>query len=154
MTAFDPKRTIRLHVGLRPAAPLDADLICTITERTMRRYVEQTWGWDEAKAVKMFRERVAQGHYEVIVLNGVDIGAVNCHRRGDTLYVSNIEILPEYQRRGLGTTILQRIIAEAQRDGLTVTLRILKVNPARSLYERLGFIVTREDETHYYMLRA
>ncbi|HTD48201.1 MAG TPA: GNAT family N-acetyltransferase [bacterium] len=140
--------------ALREASICDHDFLYDLHIRTMKTYVEQTWGWDEAKAVKMFRERVAQGHYEVIVLNGVDIGAVNCHRRGDTLYVSNIEILPEYQRRGLGTTILQRIIAEAQRDGLTVTLRILKVNPARSLYERLGFIVTREDETHYYMLRA
>src|SRR5437879_9095405 len=139
-------------LALRGATNSDHDFLYNLHIRTMKTYVEQTWGWDEAKAVKMFSERVAQGHYEVIVLNGVDIGAVNCHRREDTLYVSNIEILPEYQGRGLGTKILQRILAAAQRDGLTVTLRILKVNPARSLYERLGFIVTREDETHYYKI--
>jgi ribosomal protein S18 acetylase RimI-like enzyme len=66
-------------------------------------------------------------------------------------YISNIEIAPEYQGRGIGTAITNGIIAEARRDGLSVTLRVLKVNPARHLYERLGFIVIKEDETHYYM---
>src|SRR5437879_5248990 len=90
---------------LREASISDYDFLYNLHIRTMKWYVEQTWGWDEAKAIKMFRERVAQGHYEVIVLNGVDIGAVNCHRREDTLYVSNIEILPEYQSRDLRTKI-------------------------------------------------
>ena len=31
-----------------------------------------------------------------------------------------------------------------------ITLRVLKVNPARGLYERLGFSVIRETETHYF----
>ena len=139
----------------REATNHDHNFLFNLHVRTMKTYVEQIWGWDEAKAMKMFRERVARGDYEVIVLNGVDIGAINCHRDKSTIYVSNIEILPEYQRRGLGTKVMERIIAEARRDGLTVTLRVLKMNPARSLYERLGFVLTKKDETHYYyMLRV
>jgi ribosomal protein S18 acetylase RimI-like enzyme len=33
-----------------------------------------------------------------------------------------------------------------------VTLQVLKVNPARRLYERLGFRVTGETPTHFLML--
>jgi hypothetical protein len=32
-----------------------------------------------------------------------------------------------------------------------VTLQVLKVNPARRLYERLGFCETGADDTHYQM---
>lgn len=149
MPAWEPH-----DLALRPATRRDDDFLYDLHIRTMKTYVEQTWGWDEAKDAQMFCERVARGHYEIIVLSGVEIGAVNRDRQEGTIYVSNIEVLPEYQRRGVGTEIMWRIIAEARRDCLTVTLRVLKVNPARRLYERLGFVVTKENETHYFMRRG
>ena len=36
---------------------------------------------------------------------------------------------------------------------MPVELQVLKVNPARRLYGRLGFQVTGETETHYLMQR-
>jgi ribosomal protein S18 acetylase RimI-like enzyme len=149
MPAWEPH-----DLALRPATHRDDGFLYDLHIRTMKTYVEQTWGWDEAKAAQMFRERVARGRYEIVVLSGVEIGAVNRDRQEGTIYVSNIEVLPEYQRRGVGTEIMRRIIAEARRDCFTVTLRVLKVNPARRLYERLGFVVTKEDEIHYYMRRG
>jgi ribosomal protein S18 acetylase RimI-like enzyme len=32
-----------------------------------------------------------------------------------------------------------------------VTLKVLRVNPARALYERLGFEVYKEDSERYFM---
>ena len=117
----------------------------------MKQYVEQTWGWDEARAASKFQERFHRSHYQIVVVGGRDIGAINREKREDTIYIANIEVAPEYQGRGIGTAITNEIIAEARRDGLSVSLRVLKVNPARHLYERLGFIVTNEDGTHKYM---
>lgn len=34
-----------------------------------------------------------------------------------------------------------------------VWLQVLKVNPARALYERLGFRVVGQSDTHWHMLR-
>ena len=62
-----------------------------------------------------------------------------------------IEILPEYQNRGVGSAVIRDVLAQAQAEGLPVGLQVLKVNPARRLYERLGFNVVGETATHYLM---
>ena len=52
--------------------------------------------------------------------------------------------MPEYQGRGTGTAIILDLIAQARALQLPVTLHVLDVNPARSLYERLGFRIVAE----------
>jgi ribosomal protein S18 acetylase RimI-like enzyme len=59
--------------------------------------------------------------------------------------------LPEFQGRGLGTTILGDVIEHARMGRRPVSLQVLKVNPARRLYERLGFVISGESETHFQM---
>ena len=43
-------------------------------------------------------------------------------------------------------------LAMPPRDGLPTRLQVLRVNPARHLYERLGFAVVGETPTHYLMV--
>jgi orotate phosphoribosyltransferase len=62
-----------------------------------------------------------------------------------------IEIHPEYQRKGIGTTLINNIIADSAQNMKPVRLRVLKVNPAKGLYERLGFSTVEETSTHYIM---
>jgi hypothetical protein len=45
------------------------------------------------------------------------------------------------------------LIEEAARENKAVTLGVVKTNPARRLYERLGFSVTHEDQYKFYMRR-
>jgi hypothetical protein len=45
------------------------------------------------------------------------------------------------------------VIDEAQQQAKAVTLGVVKINPARRLYERLGFRVTHDDEYKFYMRR-
>ena len=47
--------------------------------------------------------------------------------------------------------VIGELLAEADERNVQVELRVLKVNPAKSLYERLGFAVFDETETHYRM---
>jgi ribosomal protein S18 acetylase RimI-like enzyme len=57
-------------------------------------------------------------------------------------------LLPEYQGRGIGTSLLNRLIERAQATGQALTLHVLKTNhPARRLYERHGLRVV-EEENH------
>ena len=39
------------------------------------------------------------------------------------------------------------------KQGKNIELTVLKDNPAKNLYERLGFIITGEDEHEYFMQR-
>jgi ribosomal protein S18 acetylase RimI-like enzyme len=62
-----------------------------------------------------------------------------------------IEVLPEYQNQGIGTAVIKSVLEQAHHTGRPVGLQVLKVNPARSLYERLGFLTTGQTATHYLM---
>ena len=136
---------------LRRATGADAAFIYHLHRAAMRDYVAQTWGWDEAFQARVFEEHFDPVRYQVIVVDGRDAGVVSVERHPDALFLATIEILPEYQRRGLGTAVIEAILAQARAEAMPVALRVLKVNPARRLYERLGFDVTGETPTHYLM---
>ena len=72
-------------------------------------------------------------------------------RSDGELNLANIRVAPEYQGQGIGTRLIGEMLREAHQQGLPVTLRVLKVNPARRLYERLGFVVVGETQTHHLM---
>lgn len=61
-------------------------------------------------------------------------------------------LAPEAQGKGLGTTLLYALIAEAKSCGAGVQLSVLKGNPAKKLYERIGFMTVAE-EPHAWNMR-
>jgi GNAT superfamily N-acetyltransferase len=66
---------------------------------------------------------------------------------------SSIYLFPESQRRGLGSRILKHCLGLADRKGRPVKLEYLKWNPVGALYQRHGFIVVRETDSHWLMER-
>jgi hypothetical protein len=48
---------------------------------------------------------------------------------------------------------MKRLIGEANEFNLAVRLNVVRINPARWLYERLGFRITHEDDRKLYMKR-
>jgi len=139
---------------LRPSQPEDMDFRFALHRSTMRGYVERMWGWDDDDQKTRFAEYYPTAARRIIVVAGADVGALVIDYRPDAVFVVNIEILSAFQGRGLGARILNDIITRAQDDGVPVELQVLKINPARRLYERLGFQVTGETETHYLMRRS
>jgi ribosomal protein S18 acetylase RimI-like enzyme len=120
----------------------------------MKEYVEAIWGWDERFQREHFSNSFNSTTSQIIVVDGRDVGELAVEERSNELFLSGIYILPEYQNRGLGTTILRSLLARARTSGRSVTLQVLKVNPARRLYERLGFVVVGSTETHFLMKAA
>ncbi len=56
-----------------------------------------------------------------------------------TLYIHALYVLPHYRRRGVGTALLRAAIAWGQQHCLRAQLSVLPHNPARRLYQALGF---------------
>lgn len=138
-------------VKVRPATRADYDFLYRLHKATLQEYVAQTWGWDERWQQAHFKRKFDPTRHQIIVFDDKDIGVISIVPKEDEVFLAIIEILPAYQGQGLGTILLNGILAEAFGKGLPVTLRVLKVNPARRLYERLGFIVTGETQSHYLM---
>ncbi len=138
----------------RPSTRHDYSFLYRLNETTMKEYVDQSWGWDDSVQKKRFQEHFHPGRDEIIVVGGQDVGMVCVEERAGEILLAGIKILPQFQRKGLGTTIIRKLLADARRSRLPVRLRVLKVNPVKQLYERLGFEVTQETDTHYLMTAA
>ena len=138
---------------LRPATADDHDFLYNLGPATMRTYVEQTWGaWDEAAYRERFESSFDPAADQIIVVDGNNAGTARLEHFPDFDYLSRIYILPAYQNRGIGTAILQALIAKSHRQQRPLELRVLKTNPrAQQLYERLGFEVYMSIEFHHMM---
>jgi ribosomal protein S18 acetylase RimI-like enzyme len=138
---------------LRPATDRDYELLWTIQRIAIGPYVDATWGSDEAFQRRYFDEHFDPRRHQVVVVDGADAGFLSFERRGDHVYLGNVALLPAYQRRGIGAAIVQHVIEQANAAGLPVRLQVLRSNPARRFYERLGFESCGETATHFQLIR-
>jgi ribosomal protein S18 acetylase RimI-like enzyme len=106
----------------------------------MRPYVELTHDWNE----KRFREIYNAETISVIQLDGEDIGMLKTEKRKDHICFGDIQLKEAFQRRGIGTSLMRDVMKKAKAEGLPLWLRVLKENPVMKLYNRLGFVKTKE----------
>ena len=129
-----------MNISLRQSKPEDLDWLDEFYESLMRPYVELTHVWDENR----FREIYNTETISVIQLNGEDIGMLKTEKRKDHICLGDIQLKEAFQRRGIGTSLIRDLIEKAKADGLPLRLRVLKENPVVELYNRLGFVKTKE----------
>ena len=140
---------------LRPAVAADREWLWQTKTRCLRTYVEQTYGaWSEDFQWARFDASFNPEEFQVVVHGGIDVGFLACRETAGEIQLLNIMIAPEFQNRGLGSAVLRGLLAQAQSRHAAVQLQVMKVNPARRLYERLGFVVIEETATHYRMAWA
>jgi len=139
---------------LRPATAGDFAFLQTLHVATLKEYVAQTWGWDDAAQAARFRAGFRPEASQIVLVAGHEAGVLAVEQRPDALFIANIAIVPEQQGRGLGAALIDAVLAEAARSGAATRLQVLRVNPARHLYERLGFAIEGETPTHYLLCAA
>jgi len=100
---------------------------------------------------RFFDERFALEDRRIVVVEGEDAGMLEVMREPKCIFFENIELAPEFQSRGIGAAIIGDLLRDASSRGVPVELQVAQVNRARLLYERLGFVVFGEAETHHLM---
>lgn len=117
-------------------------------------YVDKIWGWNDEKQKQRLKQDLEEhlAHKRIILIDNKPAGVYVIHttENGD-LFINEISILKEYQNKSIGRKILEEQLKENQSKGIRTILQVFKDNPAKSLYERLGFKVYGETETHYQM---
>jgi putative acetyltransferase len=139
------------QISLRPAGAEDRDFVERVYFETQRWIIEALFGW---RGQEQERANFADGYdadtTQVIVVDGEDAGWLTVQRGAD-IELGSLYLAPERQRKGLGTKLVQELIDEATLARLPLKLSTAKINPARNLYERLGFVEVREDRYKIYM---
>jgi len=141
------------EITYRQVSLEDFGFIYRLYRSTMKSYVEETWGtWDETWQQDDFRRAFHPYEMSIIQVEGKDIGVLQVQNRTEEIFLTQIEILPEFQNLGIGTRIIQCLLADASERQKPLALQVLRVNTrARMLYQRMGFGVTGENDTHYIM---
>lgn len=144
---IDPDR-----IKLRPATPEDADFVAEVSEIGMRAYVEQIGeSWDFDLPRNRFLERWQA--YRIVQIDGEDAGCTDVADEGEALRLNVLYLMPAFRNRGFGTFLLRQFIAQADAEQKPLRLRVIEVNPAKRLYERMGFQVTEHIPGRYFMVR-
>jgi ribosomal protein S18 acetylase RimI-like enzyme len=144
-----------MDITLRPATFDDSEFVFSVKREALGPAIERTWGpWDEDFQRAYHDEHFDPAKMQIVTVNGDDAGCLSVEGQGDEVYITLIELLPAYQNLGIGTRLLQDIIARAALERKPVSLEVLKANEgAKRLYDRLGFeMVPCEKETHYRMV--
>jgi GNAT superfamily N-acetyltransferase len=133
-----------MNVALTLCTPPDQDLVFAVTEAAMRPYVEQAFGpWDADEQRRRSDEAFDPATYRRIVVDGEPAGILVVEDRPSEIFLAKVFLLPAFQRRRIGSTLITALIDRAQAEGKPLRLRVLRVNSAaRRLYERLGFKMT------------
>ena len=139
-----------LDYRLRPACVEDvwflADVVVGATRaqgRLSSDFDERQWrqGFVEWTTAQI-RGETPDSATSVVEVEEERVGRVRVARTADYIELCGIQLLPDVQRHGIGTAIIEELQAEAAAAGLPLDLGVEKDNPdARRLYERLGFVL-------------
>ncbi len=136
---------------LRPPRSDDFDRLLAVQTDAYRRLVEAAGSaWDPARARSNLAEAITRG-LQVIEVDGAVAGALAVAWDDDPVVLCDVELAIEHRRRGLGTRIAHDVLVHARSLGRDVVLQVLRGNPARELWLRLGFHTTLETDSHVHM---
>jgi len=151
------------NLTLRAITDADLPFLYRVYALTRWEELAQT-GWTHEQKEEFLRQQFMAQHdwwhqeytatsYDIIECDGVPVGRLYVARWERELRVVDIAILPEHRGRGIGTALFREVFEEGDRTGRPVTIHVEIYNPARRLYERLGFILKEEKDVYLLMER-
>lgn len=152
-------------LSLRAIQDDDLMVLNDIYSSTREEELKQVTHWsNEQKKAFLTQQFLAQHQYYqknyegaafyVVEKNQEVIGRLYIHPNFQEkgVRIVDIALLPMWQNQGIGRGILQDILKSAQKIGKPVTIHVESFNPAKSLYERLGFKKISETNGVYHLM--
>jgi ribosomal protein S18 acetylase RimI-like enzyme len=136
-------------VALRPIGPADETFLYEVYASTRQAELAPV-PWDDDQKAAFLRMQFSAQHqyyqehyptaaFDVILVAGQPAGRLYVHRGPDELRIVEIAILPPWRNRRVGTHLIGALQAEAALARKPLRIHVERLNPALSLYERLGF---------------
>ena len=139
-------------ITLRASKIADAELFYSITEQTMRPHVMAAGGtWEEERRREESAEEAINPSASVIMIGTVEAGILTIERLPCEFQLQTLYLLPSFQDLGVGSSLVSSLQQEAKSRCVPLRLQVLKVNPAKAFYERLGFRIEEETEYFFHM---
>ncbi len=133
-------------IGITKAKIEDEDFLFDLRKQTMVVHLERSGIF---LSDKEHRLRVAKNYTDAFIIwySQERVGLLKYIENEKAIEVLQIQVLPDYQGNGIGKQVLEQLIEQQK----VIRLKILKENPAKNLYQRMGFLTVNEDDYEYHM---
>lgn len=146
---------MKFTIGFRSVKHEDLDFLLLLRKKSMSKHLI------DAK-IKLSHEqhldRVKEHYYDShIILRDrkpigvIKLGVIALKGMDKSLHIRQLQILPQYQRQGIGSKVLAVVKKRALQLQLPITLNVLLKNPARGLYLRHGFQIEGKNKLEFQM---
>ena len=134
---------------LRPVQPSDRDFLLTLygeirgaemamvpwTEAQKNAFVLQQFDAQHA----WWTTQYPTARFDLVLLDGCPVGRLYVDEWEQEIRVIDVALVARARGRGLGSRLLRAVFRQADEAGKPVSIHVEQFNPARRLYERLGF---------------
>lgn len=138
---------------LKKAEETDLEFLLRLRRATMDEYLLSE-GMDVSDEQHYLRIKYRFEDAKIVLVGSQKVGLfkANFIAEKSRWYIHQVQILPQFQGSGIGRGLINELCAQASKDKYSVELSVLKCNPAKRLYENLGFRVIGVNGTEYEMV--
>ncbi|MDO4740176.1 MAG: GNAT family N-acetyltransferase, partial [Eubacteriales bacterium] len=110
--------------------------------------------WDESDQIRrngaLFDSALHESLYK-ITLHGEIVGFWGYREELDAFSGFHMQLLSKARSQGIGSCILAQMADLSTQKRKPVLLKVFRTNPALHLYERFGFQILSENDSHFFM---
>ncbi|HEX2189052.1 MAG TPA: GNAT family N-acetyltransferase [Longimicrobiaceae bacterium] len=158
-----PSHEILNRIALRQAESGDTEFLFRLYASTREEELAAV-PWKPAEKEAFLRQQFTAQHafwkehyagtsFDLLLVDGEPAGRLYVARWPRELRIVDIALVPEHRGGGIGTALIQRLFTEADREGKPVRIHVEVFNPARRLYDRLGFVQVEDKGVYLLMER-
>lgn len=136
-----------------PVTEADFDTLLAIRIEAMRDSLERLGRFDPERARARLRATFRPDHTWFIERDGARIGFYAVRPDGDGLRLDHLYVVPAARGLGVGGQVLSRLLQDADRRGLPVSVGALRGSDSNRFYRRHGFAQVSESEWDIEYLR-
>lgn len=151
----------RFGIAYRPMVDEDLPFVAALYASTRAEEVALTgWPAEMQRAFLAQQHQAQHRHYRayhpdaewlIVERDGEAIGRLYLDEREAQLEIIDISLAAAVRGKGLGRAILADVIEKARAAGKGVSLHVESHNPARRLYDRLGFQMVEDKGVYLQM---
>jgi len=152
-----------VRLSTRPAGEPDRAFLFEVYASTREDELART-GWDAAQKHAFLEMQFSAQHtqyhehypgarFEVVEVDGQPVGRLYVHETPAEIRLMDVALLAPWRNRGIGSRLMDALIAASERSRRPIGLHVERDNPAMRMYLRLGFEEVEERGFYVYMTR-
>jgi ribosomal protein S18 acetylase RimI-like enzyme len=123
--------------------------LAALTGDTREWFIDDQFGRQEAHY-----RAYPDATFSIVEVDGEPAGRLYVSRglEAGEVRIIDIALIERFRGQGIGTYVLDGLLREADAAGARASIHVEVDNPARRLYERLGFVAAAEQRFSHYVL--